>query len=541
MISLEKRDGCARIGKLEVDGKTFETPLMIDFLRKDEFEVLLSGMDFGLAPYTLKEFDRRRSEILGSKDDRFIIATGLNLLKPRKLVEALIELRGKSFKPLYTPALATPKNLPLLVYFGVDIVDNTLPIVKAYEGIYMLENAEFKLKSMKYLPCECEVCLNHTVKEIDEELLAIHNTLMLKKQIELAKELIRNENLRNFVEAQAKFDPELTAMLRIGDENVEFFQRFNAVFKRSTVYPTTEESFSRPEVWTFFKRAMEAYKPKSRVLLLLPCSARKPYMLSKSHARIRSFLGSLLRGVEEIIISSPMVVPRVFELVYPAMNYDTPVTGHWSNDEVKYVAEKLAGFVERGRFEVIVAHVEGGYRRVVEEAGIDAIFTAEDVTSQKSLEKLRETLISIEKLRDDFDLYLSIFEHMFRYQFSIELFEFADEFKVRGRYPNLELIHAKSRIARIDTNYGMLDIDLPMAEFLLEKGVNVVRIADFEPKGTIFAVGVEEADERIRPNDIVVFYNDRLFGVGRACMTGREMVEADRGYAIEVKRMKKFG
>jgi predicted RNA-binding protein len=38
----------------------------------------------------------------------------------------------------------------------------------------------------------------------------------------------------------------------------------------------------------------------------------------------------------------------------------------------------------------------------------------------------------------------------------------------------------------------------------------------------------------------VVFYNDELFGVGRSLMTGVEMVEMDRGRAIEVKRTKKL-
>ncbi len=539
MISLEKRDGLARVGKLEVDGIAFEAPLMIDFLRKSEFKELIDKIDFGKAPYVLKEIDPKRFEVLKSKDENFIVVTGLSVLSPRKLVETLIELRTGSFKPLYTPALATPKNLPLLVYFGVDIVDNILPIFKAYEGIYMLENCEFELKSLRSLPCNCEICSSHGVKDLDEEMLAEHNTAVLRRQLELVREQIRQENLRNFVEAHVKFDPELTAMLRIADEYREHFKRYNAVFKRSKLTPTSEDSFTRPEITTFFERAIDAYRPKGKVLLILPCSARKPYMLSKSHSRIRSYLGNLLRGVEEIIVSSPLVVPRVFELTYPAVNYDVPVTGHWSGDEIEFVAERLAKFIEKGKFDVIIAHVEGGYGKVVEHLGIDVIFTAEgDVTTPQSLNNLKRTLENIAK--QDFDLYLSIFEHMLRYQFGVELSELGDGFRVRGRYPNLELFQGKDRIARIDINYGMLDIYMPLAKLLLEKNVYTVRIDNFEPKGTIFAVGVEEADERIRPNDIVVFYNDRLFGVGRALMTGVEMTRMDRGYAIEVKRSKKL-
>ena len=88
--------------------------------------------------------------------------------------------------------------------------------------------------------------------------------------------------------------------------------------------------------------------------------------------------------------------------------------------------------------------------------------------------------------------------------------------------------------------YGMLDIDLPFAKLLLKKDVYTVKIADFEPKGTIFAAGVLEADENIRPNDVVVFHNDNLFGVGIACMCGSEMVESEKGYAIVVRKKGKL-
>ena len=511
---IEKREGLARICRIKLDGKSIETPTIID---PREFEI-----DFGKAPYVLKDIDPHRFEILGSKEDRLIVATGMNVLSPRRLVETLIELR-KDPKPLYTPALATPKNLPLLVYLGVDIVDNIVPVMKAYEGIYMLENCEFELDSLKTLPCSCRVCREH--KELDEELLAIHNMEVMKRQLELVKEQIRRENLRNFVEAHVKFDPELTAMLRIADEHYNIFERYFPVFKRSKLTPTSEDSFERPEVRTFLNRAVEAYKPKGKVLLILPCSARKPYLLSKSHTRLRGSLGERLKGVEEIIVSSPLVVPRVFELTYPAINYDVPVTGRWSESEIEFVARWLSKFVEKGDFELIVSHVEGGYRKVVEKAGIDAIFT-------DSIEDLKRVL-DFEK--ESFDLRISIFEHMVRYQFGVE---YEGKVRVKGRYPNLEFL-GEERVARVDLNYGMLDVYAPMADLLIKKNAYTVRIEDFVPKGTIFAVGVEDADKRIRPNDLVVFYNNSIVGIGRAVMTGEEMVELDRGKAIEVKRVVK--
>src|SRR5439155_781011 len=49
------------------------------------------------------------------------------------------------------------------------------------------------------------------------------------------------------------------------------------------------ESLHRPEVVRFRRRIRERYAkpPSARVLLLLPCSARKPYSASRSHRRFR--------------------------------------------------------------------------------------------------------------------------------------------------------------------------------------------------------------------------------------------------------------
>jgi len=286
------------------------------------------------------------------------------------------------------------------------------------------------------------------------------------------------------------------------------------------------ESFNRPEVVNFLEKAVKAYKPKGKILLILPCSAKKLYSTSRSHTIIRSVVK---RGIEEIIVSSPLVVPRVFELVYPAVNYDVPVTGHWSDDEIRYASKWLCEFLSKGEFEVVIAHVEGGYKRVVEatakEMGLDVMWTAEkDITSAESLKRLKDVMDKIEV--EKFDLYKAIFEHMLRYQFDVEDIDLKS---VKGRYPNLEF-YADKRLARVDVNYGCLDVDIELAKFLINRKSYFVEIDEFIPKGTIFAVGVKKADERLKPNDVVVFYNSQVIGVGRALMTGKEMTSCRHSF-----------
>jgi archaeosine synthase len=55
--------------------------------------------------------------------------------------------------------------------------------------------------------------------------------------------------------------------------------------------------------------------------------------------------------------------------------------------------------------------------------------------------------------------------------------------------------------------------------------------------GSIFAVGINEADPEIRPGDEVVIINndDEVIAVGKSEMSGREMCELSRGRAVSLR------
>ncbi|MCD6237276.1 MAG: hypothetical protein J7K13_04925, partial [Thermoplasmata archaeon] len=54
-------------------------------------------------------------------------------------------------------------------------------------------------------------------------------------------------------------------------------------------------------------------------------------------------------------------------------------------------------------------------------------------------------------------------------------------------------------------------------------------------KGSILAVGIDDADADIRVGDeVVILKEDNLYAVGVARMNGEEMVDATRGEAVMV-------
>ena len=87
--------------------------------------------------------------------------------------------------------------------------------------------------------------------------------------------------------------------------------------------------------------------------------------------------------------------------------------------------------------------------------------------------------------------------------------------------------------------YGVLALTLEGARRWVESPVPTdrVEIDEFVPHGSVLAPGVVDASDSIRPGDEVVFEGPKAFAVGRAEMSGPEMVESSRGIASEVRHV----
>src|SRR5207245_1482509 len=90
------------------------------------------------------------------------------------------------------------------------------------------------------------------------------------------------------------------------------------------------QPLARPEIVRFRRRIRQRYAkpPSARVLLLPPCSARKPYSTSRSHRRFRDAIVASANptAVHEVIVTSPLgLIPRELERFYPAGAYDISV------------------------------------------------------------------------------------------------------------------------------------------------------------------------------------------------------------------------
>ena len=86
----------------------------------------------------------------------------------------------------------------------------------------------------------------------------------------------------------------------------------------------------------------------------------------------------------------------------------------------------------------------------------------------------------------------------------------------------------------------MFSLTLDGAQILADMGKNVVEMMDFELKGNLFAIGVMKADPSIRIGDeAIIMLNGKVKAVGVAMMSGREMMELNRGIAVRVRHKSK--
>ncbi|KZX11416.1 DUF5591 domain-containing protein [Methanobrevibacter filiformis] len=297
---------------------------------------------------------------------------------------------------------------------------------------------------------------------------------------------------------------------------------------------SSEESLYRPEVVRWRNR-MEYMKSPSDVVVVLPCSMKKPYSNSKSHQIFKK----ATKGFQELILTSPFgICPREMENTYPIQSYDVAVTGNWSFEEKKIAGELLKKYTKD---KTVIANVSGGYEEVCREYLDDCIYTCEDnkATSHDSIYNLRQKLKKYSKVKKR-DRTLNELRSIAIYQFGQGGEKFIDDDVIaKGRY-HRKIFSNNEQIALLNRDIGLYSLSLKGGEILANLNLKTVKI-DFELEtNTVFSPGISDADENIIPKDeVVVVKDDAVVGVGKAVLSGEEMKKSSNGIAIRVRHRKK--
>src|SRR4030042_5685493 len=300
------KDELAKIGELIINDKKIITPNILSvntdrFKAFDKADVILSNDKVKTNKPVFKflhtplKLDEKNFYHIDEKTEFVIIQYAFQLFERSKnFVDLIINLRKKigSEKIIYAPVIAKPSNLSLLCYVGIDFFDTTSAIIAARNNNMFFADGEYNIKDLIELPCNCPICnnINKKPSELSFEEILNHNYYMLFNELKQVRNIIKTGNLRNYVEKKVKVNPLYVTILRNLDMNYyEFLEEQTPVVSNKTILATSSESFNRSEIKRFQSRVLNRYcKPSCvKILLLLPCSAKKPYSFSKTHKFFR--------------------------------------------------------------------------------------------------------------------------------------------------------------------------------------------------------------------------------------------------------------
>jgi archaeosine synthase len=443
---------------------------------------------------------------------------------------------------LYLPGVATPRNVAVLAYAGVDLFDAKLARVRGRQGRYLTAEGEYYLDDDHLDELPAPFPGEPSLDAFDREACVDHNLAALESELATVRTRVADGRLRDYVEGQARHENWLTALVRLLDDEWGYVEERTPVYRSTPLAAASEDTLRRAEIRRFADRVTSRYRPRfdDLPLVLVPCSARKPYSESQSHAGFHRAVG--YRG-HVVSVTSPIgAVPQELELVYPAQHYDAVVTGRWTAGEREFVSEVLGRYLARADYPRVVAHVPEDYRPVVADALADRDLpvewtVADHPTTDESLAALSDALAGEETYRKRTRQHRTL-RALADYQFGDGAGEdlFSTDLRVEGRSPKLVAFENDEQVAALVPQYGSLAFTLAGGARALDRGVAPrVEIDDFVPRGSVLAPGVVDADDVIRVGDEVVVEGPRALAVGRAAMSGAEMRASTRGVAVDVR------
>ena len=449
---------------------------------------------------------------------------------PRRIVENVVRIREAAGfnRVVCMLGLGEPSTVSLLSYMGVDLFDDSLPRSVGISGVRLMAEAD-------------------VVTGSDE---SDRNVVAMEQELEKVRIFIGCDRLRELVDQRAPATPSSVALLRLYDEMAYEYAEETCSTVGCRFSCNTTQSLRRPDIKSYKARIANYRKPEhKRVLLLLPCSAKKPYHISKSHKAFSSAIHTASHDtlVHEVIVTSPLgVVPREIDAMYPANSYDIPVTGEWKCEE-KAMIRKMVGDIIAQGYDKVICHLGDDYELVEGLAEMECTVVG-DSTSPASLENLDKALREATKGMEPVDYLVdrnNLMRNVLEFQFGREVTEllFDENTYAIGKFPYWKVIREnpenrkdKVQLGMMTPERGMVSLTLDGARILAEAGYLTVEIMDFELKGNLFAVGVLSADPRIHVGDeAIIVCNGEVRGVGVAMMCGREMTDLKRGIAVKVR------
>lgn len=437
-----------------------------------------------------------------------------------RMIKAIDVLRRRFPSSLiWAPGISGPDNCALLAWMGVDLMDLSRSR-RAHSSGALLTAFGPRMRD----------------PDVDSEDSWNHQIAMWKDALSETRVAIRHGRIRQLAESVSLSSP----------RSVQRMRRHDAYFSEVAVSDPGQAGLASisetGRVWDCSSRTSRddpmirqwhhsigsGWLPmphQSKIAVLLPCSATKPYRRSPSHRKFRDAIAS--RAVSEIMVTAPLgLVPRELEVLWPASSYDIPVTGEWDMDELYIIRKMVSDVFSRAGFETVINH--SGVE--LEFDGCDVIDTrmGDTAGSKESLKRLSEEVLSATEKANAHEpkrnvALLESFRSISRHLYGGD--EWLADSKVAGRSPNYRIISGGEQMAVWDSSKGRFAFSKSVLPILLK--YNTIPVVDLVEghtwTGDLFTSNIESLTGSPRIGDeVLVLQGGFLRGSARAVASSWE-------------------
>ena len=523
------------------------------------------NLDFGLSIklYNYHElFDLYIPLIKNNENVRILNLVDLfdNFSNFRNILKVIFKIKREldSNLVLMVSGRIIPKFYPILIYLGVDLIDASYLLYLSAEKLYDTIEYLLPIYKIKYFPCPCTICkgklrLSLSEKDSSEKIeqLTLHNIISAYTYMHKIKLYMRTEDFRGFIEKSSYDDMNVISMLRVLDNQYFNDLKFETPLTQinKVINCRGPLSYNRPDFQEFRERLIKRFTPElwTKLIIILPCSAKKPYSESRSHQKFHSVTRNYrdFPDFQEIILTSPLgAIPRQLENIYPVNSYDISVTGEWDSEEITIASNMLISLLEKFDERIpVLCHVkDSGYLKIIENARSrlknDFYFTEveKNLTTKESLLSLDEKIQELKDLYHQDNVipdnknflknltrkFLKIIDYQFGSNTGKKIFYNGIKTWRNKRSHQIEIRDLLTRevLGKFNFNSGQIELNLIGANRLLpfNENSNFIVFDGENIKGnTLFHPGIVSFSPTLVPKDNVLIFDkkkEKIIGLG---------------------------
>ena len=455
-------------------------------------------------------------------------------------------------RPVHLFGCGHPMFFAQAALLGCDFFDSASYAKFADSGRMLHANGTTHLDQLTELPCECPVCSNTTAQELkslekSEKALQLmkHNLYVTSAEMRRVRQAISDGKLFELAAIRARSHPTLLeafeAMMKYEERLVES----DEVGKTTSIFYTGLETGSRPGIVRFHQRLLKRYPyRKTKTILVVPDNAGRPF--SESAGVIIEEVKK--RGSENLILVflTPMgPVPWELEHVHPAQQCLFP--NILNQPTLDLVRNRFFEFLNGISFDRIIwfsrdASTEEVFESMDSSSKITKVDTASSVI--ESLESIEDESVEWTKRK---------LKALLSFQWGASASSLAD---LDGLEMSISRSTGKIRHVKQDDEIlltlvpttGLFTPTYEGGKQLLNQGVDeqyIVTINDevseFVSSGkSALAKFIVKVSPKLRAGEevLVVDSTKSLLGVGKALLTGNEMIAFQRGVAVNIRHSK---